>query len=171
MRVAQHTVVTVDFKLADAQGEVIQDCSEMTYLHGGYEEVFGAIEQVLEGKAPADEAYVQIEPEDAFGEYDSDLIRIEDRDKFPEILEVGMQFEGFGGDADADEGLPEDLIWTVTNIAADKVVLDGNHPLAGIALRYYLCVKAVRPATAEELELGASQTDEAPLLRIAQALH
>ncbi|MFN7834248.1 MAG: peptidylprolyl isomerase [Burkholderiaceae bacterium] len=172
MRVAQHTVVTVEFKLADAQGEVIQDSSEMTYLHGGYDEVFGAIEQVLEGTVPDDEAYVQIEPEDAFGEYDPDLIRIENRDKFPEMLEVGMQFEGIAGDdVDKDESIPEEVIWTVTNIAEDKVVLDGNHPLAGIALRYYLCVKAVRPATAEELELGTCQTDEAPFVQIAKPLH
>jgi FKBP-type peptidyl-prolyl cis-trans isomerase SlyD len=77
------------------------------------------------------------------------LVKIEPRDRFPEPLEVGMQFEGTpeGGDDEADA-----LIYTVTDLAEDKVVLDGNHPLAGMSLRFALTVKEVREATPDEVE-------------------
>jgi FKBP-type peptidyl-prolyl cis-trans isomerase SlyD len=89
-----------------------------------------------------------MEPENTFGEYDSQLVRVEPRDAFPDDIVVGMQFEG--GEEDSDEV----LIFTVTDIAEDKVVVDGNHPLAGMTLRFDCTVTAVRPATAEELSHG-----------------
>ena len=160
MQVVKDTVVTVQYKVLDAQGEVIQETDDpMVYLHGGYGEVFEALETSLEGKSVGDEVWVQVEPEDAFGEYDAELTRIEDRELFPEVLEVGMQFEGVPSE-DADEEFEDDApIWTVTDIAEGKVVLDGNHPLAGIALRYQLVVKEVRNATAEEIERGTLEQD------------
>ncbi len=172
MQIEKDTVVTVTYQVTDAQGEVIQQTDEpMVYLHGGFGEVFEALEQALEGKTVGDEAWVQVEPEDAFGEYDSDLMRIEDRSLFPEVLEVGMQFEGIPDEAIDSEFEDESPIWTVTDIADDKVVLDGNHPLAGIALRYHLVVTDVRLATAEELERGALHEQE-PVVQVSgQPLH
>ena len=76
-------------------------------------------------------------------------MKIEPRNRFPEPLEVGMQFEGTPEDGDDDI---DTLIYTVTDLAEDKVVLDGNHPLAGMALRFALTVKEVREATADEIE-------------------
>ena len=76
---------------------------------------------------------------------------IEPRDRLPEPLEVGMQFEGMPDGAAPDD---EALIFTVTDIADDKVVLDGNHPLAGMALRFELEVVEVRAATDEEIQHG-----------------
>ena len=84
---------------------------------------------------------MQLEPQDAFGEYDPDLVKVEARGRFPEPLEVGMQFEGTPEEGDDDL---DSLIYTVTDVAEDKVVLDGNHPLAGMALRFALNVKEVR---------------------------
>jgi FKBP-type peptidyl-prolyl cis-trans isomerase SlyD len=52
---------------------------------------------------------------------------------------------------DSADGNEEAMIFTVTEIADDKVVLDGNHPLAGMALRFELSVADVRPATDEEI--------------------
>ena len=89
-----------------------------------------------------------MEPDDAFGEYDSNLVKIEARNRLPTPLEVGMQFEGTPDGEDDDE---QALVFTVTDIADDKVVLDGNHPLAGIALRFDLTVGEVREATDEEI--------------------
>ena len=66
----------------------------------------------------------------------------------PTPLEVGMQFEG---SPESDDEAEETLIFTVTDIADDKVVLDGNHPLAGMALRFSLNVTEVRAATEEEI--------------------
>jgi len=48
------------------------------------------------------------------------------------------------------------LFYTVTDVAGGKVVLDGNHPLAGIALRFSLEVLAVRKAREEEISRGIS---------------
>jgi FKBP-type peptidyl-prolyl cis-trans isomerase SlyD len=92
---------------------------------------------------------IQIEPEDAFGDYDPSLLKVEERNRLPEPLEVGMQFEGV-----AEGGDEEPTIFTVTEVADDKVVLDGNHPLAGMALRFELSVIDVRAATEEEITHG-----------------
>lgn len=149
MKIAKNTVVSVHYSLSDAQGNLIEESKEpMTYLHGGYEDTLPKIEEALEGKEPGFETTLQVEPEDAFGDYDAELIKIESRDQLPTPLEIGMQFEGTPEDGDAEN---QSMIFTVTDIADDKVVLDGNHPLAGIALRFALRVADVRAATAEEI--------------------
>jgi FKBP-type peptidyl-prolyl cis-trans isomerase SlyD len=151
MLIAKNTVVTVYYKLSDAQGNLIEDGRQpMIYLHGGYENTLPKIEEELEGKAVGYEATIQVEPDDAFGEYDPALVKVEPRNRLPTPLEVGMQFEGMSeGDDDGDD---DSMIFTVTDIADDKVVLDGNHPLAGIALRFALNVTEVRVATDEEIQ-------------------
>lgn len=151
MKIAKNTVVTVHYKLSDAQGTLIEDGQEpMVYLHGGYENTLPKIEETLEGKVAGFDTTIQVEPEDAFGEYDADLVKVEERKNLPTPLEIGMQFEGTpDGDDDGDA-----LIFTVTDIADDKVVLDGNHPLAGMALRFSLNVADVREASDEEIAHG-----------------
>jgi FKBP-type peptidyl-prolyl cis-trans isomerase SlyD len=152
MKIAKNTVVTVNYKLSDAQNNLIEDGRQpMVYLHGGYENTLPKIEEELDGKDAGYASTIQIEPEDAFGEYDAALVKVEPRNRLPEPLEVGMQFEGMPDGEDGDE---EALIFTVTEIADDKVVLDGNHPLAGMALRFELSVVDVRAATEEEIAHG-----------------
>jgi FKBP-type peptidyl-prolyl cis-trans isomerase SlyD len=152
MKIAKNTVVTVNYKLSDAQNNLIEDGRQpMVYLHGGYENTLPKIEEELDGKEAGYASTIQIEPDDAFGEYDAALVKVEPRNRLPEPLEVGMQFEGMPDGEDGDE---EALIFTVTEIADDKVVLDGNHPLAGMALRFELSVVDVRAATEEEIAHG-----------------
>jgi FKBP-type peptidyl-prolyl cis-trans isomerase SlyD len=149
MKIAKNTVVTLHYKLSDAQNNLIEESREpMVYLHGGYENTLPKIEEALEGKDVGFQTTIQVEPEDAFGEYDPDLIKIEPRNRLPEPLEIGMQFEGT---PDSEAAGEESLIFTVTDIADDKVVLDGNHPLAGMALRFSLDVAEVRVASDEEI--------------------
>ncbi|MGX4640428.1 FKBP-type peptidyl-prolyl cis-trans isomerase [Massilia sp. SYSU DXS3249] len=151
MKIAQNTVVTVNYKLSDAQNNLIEEgVQPMVYLHGGYENTLPKIEEELDGKEAGYSTTLQVEPEDAFGDYDAELVKVEERNRLPEPLEVGMQFEGMA-DGAADE---EPMIFTVTEIADDKVVLDGNHPLAGMALRFELNVVDVRAATPEEIAHG-----------------
>lgn len=154
LKIAKNTVVSVQYKLSDAQGNLIEASDRpMVYLHGGYDGTFPKIEEVLEGHEIDFETQLKLEPEDAFGDYDAELVKVEPRQRFPEPLEVGMQFEGIPDQADNEED--EDvLIYTVTDVAEDKVVLDGNHPLAGIALCFWLKVVQVRPATPEEIDHG-----------------
>jgi FKBP-type peptidyl-prolyl cis-trans isomerase SlyD len=156
MKIEKNTVVSLRYKLSDAQNNIIEEPdSPMVYLHGGYEGTFPKIETLLDGQDVGYEASIQLEPNEAFGEYDPELLKIEPRARFPEPLEVGMQFEGVpdaeedGGSDDEDD---EPLIYTVTDVADSQVVLDGNHPLAGMALRFWVQVEDIRAATDEEIE-------------------
>ena len=149
MRIEKDTVVSLDYKLTDLTGTVMEESSEpISYLHGGYDAIFPAVEESLNDKEVGYSCSVLMEPGDSFGEYDSELVRVEPRELFPDNVVVGMQFEG------AQEGSDDTLIYTVTDIADDKVVVDANHPLAGMALRFDCTVTDVRPATADELSHG-----------------
>lgn len=150
MKIAKNTVVSVNYKLSDAQNNLIEQSSEpMVYLHGGYHNTLPKIEEALDGKETGYSTTLQVEPEDAFGEYDSELVKIEPVERLPQPLEVGMQFEG-----SPDDDGEESVIFTVTEVADGKAVLDGNHPLAGIALRFELLVTEVRAASEEEVAHG-----------------
>ncbi len=156
MKIEKNTVVSLRYKLTDAQNNIIEEPdSPMVYLHGGYEGTFPKVETLLDGQDIGYEASIQLEPAEAFGEYDPELLKIEPRVRFPEPLEVGMQFEGVPdeeGEADSIDDEDEPLIYTVTDVADSQVVLDGNHPLAGMALRFWVQVEDVRVATDEEIE-------------------
>jgi FKBP-type peptidyl-prolyl cis-trans isomerase SlyD len=147
MQIAKDTVVTLDYELFDLDGNLIEKTEEpIEYLHGGYDGIFPMVERALDGKSVGESCRVRLEPDDAFGEYDAELVLVEPRDKFPGNIDVGMQFEGRSNTSE------EMLVYTVTDIAEDKVVVDGNHPLAGQTLDFSCTVASVRSATDEELE-------------------
>ena len=161
MRITKNTVVSLDIELSDIWGNAIQRSEEpVQYLHGGFGNIFPSAEAALEGRGVKDRVEVRLEPGEAFGDYDENLLRVEPRSRFPDTLEVGMRFEGASG---SDE---EDLFFTVTDIAEDKVVLDANHPLAGMALKFSCTVVAVRPATEVEIRNGAADDPKSVILRI-----
>jgi FKBP-type peptidyl-prolyl cis-trans isomerase SlyD len=149
VQVGKNTVVSLTYELQDTEGKTIEKAdSPIDYLHGGYDGIFPAVERALTGKNAGEQCRVRLEPDDAFGEYDAGLVHLEPRSKFPESLAVGMQFEGRGSESGAT------LIYTVTDVAEDKVVVDGNHPLAGRTLDFSCTVTAVRAATKEEIAHG-----------------
>jgi len=149
MQIAKDTVVSISYELSDGSGTMIEKTSSpISYLHGGYQGMFPAVEIALDGKQVGDACEVRMQPEEAFGDYDEKLVRAEPRDRFPENVSVGMQFEG------APEGSSRYMIYTVTDVADDKVVVDGNHPLAGRSLVFSCTVTDVREATSEELQHG-----------------
>jgi FKBP-type peptidyl-prolyl cis-trans isomerase SlyD len=150
MLIARNTVVTLKYHVKDTDGTSIDEGNApLVYLHGGYGGIFDRLEEELQGKSVGDALEVKLEPEDAFGEYDAELVAIEPRQLFPDNIEVGMQFE-----RGAEDGESEDGLFTITDIADDKVVVDGNHPLAGIALLFSCTVTDVRAATTEEISHG-----------------
>ena len=129
----------------DAQGVLLDAPKEpLTYLHGGYGGLLAGLEQALEGRHAGEEVRLQLEPEQAFGEYDSELLRVEPAEHYGEGLAIGMQVE------------EDSNLYTVTDVAGGKAVLDGNHPLAGIALRFLVKVLSVRSAKEEEISRGVS---------------
>lgn len=149
MQIDQDTVVTLTYQVTDSDGNLI-DAGErpLIYLHGGYGGIFEKIEEELVGQSAGFRKDIRLLPEEAFGEYDAELVMIEPRELFPDTIEVGMQFER------ATEGGEDDMLFTVTDIAEGKVVVDGNHPLAGLALVFSCTVDAVRAATPEEIAHG-----------------
>lgn len=150
MQIAKDTVVTLSYKVTDPDGNVIDEGSRpLVYLHGGYDGIFAPIEEALHGKIVGEKLEIKLQPEDAFGDYDESLLRIEPLSMFPEGIEVGMQFERGAEGEDED-----DMVYTITDIEGDKVVVDGNHPLAGIALVFNCTISEVRSATAEEVTHG-----------------
>jgi FKBP-type peptidyl-prolyl cis-trans isomerase SlyD len=149
MLIAKNSVVTLDYRVTDSDDNIVDEgSSPLVYLHGGYDGIFPRIEESLQGKTVGDKLVVKLQPEDAFGEYDAELVMIEARSLFPENIEVGMQFERAAEDGEDDE------LYTITDIADDKVVVDGNHPLAGLALLFTCEVTGVRVASAEEISHG-----------------
>ena len=144
MVVAPNTVVGVRMTLADAQGVELSPPCELAYLHGGYGELLPALEQALEGKGAGEAVQLQLEPEQAFGEYDPELLRVEPLGRYGEGLSVGMQIE------------EDERMYTVTDVAGGSVVMDANHPLAGMALRFSVVILTVRAASEEELRRGVS---------------
>jgi len=151
MQVSKNMVVTLDYSVTDSDGNVVDEGREpLVYLHGGYDDIFARIEEALQDKRIGESVQVKLQPDEAFGEYDAELVQVEPRENFPKEIQVGMQFEGGPEGADDDDF----MIYRVTEIADDKVVLDGNHPLAGMSLLFTCTVTAIRPASAEEMEHG-----------------
>lgn len=147
MNIFANTVVSITFRLYDAQDALIEATPEpIEYLHGGHSGIFPKVEAALNAKKVGDNVSVTLEPADAFGDYDPQLIRLEAVDKLPADVAVG-------GFLVAEEN-DEERVWRVTGIAEGKAVLDGNHELAGQRLRFDATVVDVRPATSEEITHG-----------------
>ncbi|MBV8501699.1 MAG: peptidylprolyl isomerase [Paucibacter sp.] len=154
MQISAPCVVSLRWKLEDAQGQLIDELSEsMEFFYGG-DDLFAKVEAALLGQEAGFATSLALEPEDAFGDYDSELVCFEPRALFPKDVEPGMQFEGLPEGA-TTEGMSTEAIYTVTEIYPEHVVLDGNHPLAGIGLRMHLTVLDVREATEEEIAAGS----------------
>ena len=145
MKIEKNTAVTLRFKLADAQGKLIEENKDpMVYLHGGYGNTLAKIEEALEGQEPGYQTTLALAAEDAFGLRDEELMRTIPRSQFPPGVKVGGQLEGQGSDG-------RKQVFNVVKIKGDTVILDANHPLAGKALRFTLKVTDVRLASEEEI--------------------
>lgn len=159
VRIDAGTVVTLAYEIRDSDGALLDEAGAVVaYLHGGYGGIFPKVEAALQGKAEGHELALSLEPEDAFGEYDAALLRVEPREAFPDILQVGMRFEGVPGEEPGEEL----RIYTVTGIAEDQVVVDGNHPLAGERVWFKCRVTEVRAASAEEIRHRHAHGEHAP---------
>ncbi len=146
-------VVSLTWRLEDAQGELIDELPDpLEFLVGG-DDLLNQVEAALIGHGKGFQATLHLEPEHAFGEYKPELVFYEDRSVFTESVEEGMQFDGLPEGATI-EGMPADAVYTVTEVYDTHVVLDGNHPLAGIALVLALKVRDVRAASESEIEHG-----------------
>ncbi|MGA0612956.1 FKBP-type peptidyl-prolyl cis-trans isomerase [Caldimonas sp. KR1-144] len=168
MQITAPCVVSLTWRLEDTQGQLIDELTEPVEFLVGGDDLLAKVEEALIGQDTGFEATLHLEPEHAFGDYDSQLVCFEDRSLFPEHIEEGMQFDGLPEGA-ATVGMPTDAIYTVTEVYDSHIVLDGNHPLAGIALVLALKVRDVREATDKEIEQGSVGTPAVTVLATAPA--
>ena len=149
MQIAMNTVVSITYELLDSSGNVLESSKEpVSYLHGGYDNIFPRVEEELHGKSIGDTVEITLEPADAFGEYDEELVKMEPVSAFPsKDLKVGMQFEG-------EDESGEVILYTITNIDDGKVIVDGNHPWAGERVLFKATIADVRKAGEEEVAHG-----------------
>lgn len=149
MQIAKDTVVTLHYEMLDVDNTLLDKTEEpISYLHGGYDGIFPLVEEALHGKNIGDCVQVTMQPDDAFGEREEELVRVEPLDVFPGTVEVGMIFEA----DDPETG--EVILFTVTEVADDKVIVDGNHPLAGQSVNFVANIIDVRAASQDEITHG-----------------
>lgn len=151
MQISDPCVVSLTWKLNDGQNRPIDELAQPVEFFYGGDDLLAKVEEALAGHSTGDELQLHLEPEHAFGDYKPELVCFEDRKLFPEQLETGMAFEGLP-EGHVTPDMPHDVVYIVTEIYPSHVVLDGNHPLAGMALRMLIQVRDVREATAEEIE-------------------
>ena len=151
MNIFANTVVTLSFKLFDADNVLLEVADEpIVYLHGGHSGILPKLEEALNCKKAGDAISVDVEPEDAFGEYDPELVS----SRPPTGCRPTSRSACIRGAHERDDEHGSGTVFTVTDIADGKVVLDGNHQWAGKRLRFDCQMLDVRPATAEEIAHG-----------------
>ncbi len=150
MIITKNCLVTLDYTVFDTENNLLDSGAQpLIYLHGGYGDVFEKIEKALEGKSIGESIHIQLSPKDAFGEYKQEFVLIEDRNQFEDDLEVGQSVEMVFSEGEDEEIV---LTYSVVEILEDKVILDANHPLAGVTIIFDGTVIGVREATSDEIE-------------------
>ena len=146
MKISMNTVVTMSYEIRDVDNNLLESSKEpVTYLHGGYDQIFPKVEEAMHNKNKGDKVEIVLEPAEAFGEYDPELVQLEPTSAFPESqLKEGMTFEG-------EDEKGEVIIYYIKTIADGKVEVDGNHPWAGERINFLATIMDVRTAKDEEI--------------------
>ena len=144
MNISRNAAVTLSYTVTSMNGKTL-DSGRLAYLHGGYDNIFPKIETLLEGQISGFSLNAELSADEAFGPRDESLLKTIPKSEFPPGVKVGGQLQGMN-----DRG--ESQVFNVVKIKGPVVMLDGNHPLAGQAIRFHCKVTGVRAATAEEIE-------------------
>lgn len=158
MDIKEQCVVALTWTLKDTIGETLDTLDEPVEFLVGGQDLLPKIEQALQGHGPGASLNLHLEPEDAFGDFNEQLLFLEARSIFPADIEEGLTIEGHALPPGCNPQAPRNVLYTIAQIYPDHVVIDGNHPLAGIALRLHLTVAAVREATEAEVGRGTCGT-------------
>lgn len=154
MNIATDCVVALTWVLKDTQGEILDELDDPVEFYLGGHDLLDKIQQALQDHEAGDLIDLHLEPEEAFGDFDELLVFLGQRALFPAEIEEGMTIEGHALPKGCNEDAPKDMIYTITDIYPEHVVIDGNHPLSGMALRISLKVTGVRHPTTQEKAHG-----------------
>ncbi len=158
MEINQQCVVALTWTLKDTLGEELDVLDEpVDFLVGG-NDLLPVLEAALQGYGAGSSLLLQVEPEQAFGDFNDQLLFLAPRHLFPDDLQAGLTMEGSALPEGCNPNVPRDTLYTITDIYPEHVVLDGNHPLAGIAIRISIQIESVRAATEEEIGRGSCGT-------------
>ncbi len=158
MEIKSPCVVALTWTLMDTLGETLDVLDEPVEFLVGGADLLPKIEEALQGHAAGAKLDLHLEPEDAFGDFNDQLIFLEPRSLFPAEVEEGLTIEGTALPQGCNPDAPRNVLYTIAQLYPDHVVLDGNHPLAGIALRLRVKVATVREATVDEVGRGTCGT-------------
>ena len=159
MKIAEKKVATFEYKMRDDSGTVLDESGEepLIYLHG-LGNIMVGLEKALEGKSAGDKFQLTLDPADAYGHRDEDLLESFSRSEFEakdkNNLKIGDQFEMPIDNVDLPEGMDPFIPVTIVKLEGDEVVVDMNHELAGKTLSFDVEIHDVRDATDAELEHG-----------------
>lgn len=151
-------VVALTWVMQDTLGETLDELEEPVEFLVGGSDLLERIDAALQGHKVGDTLELHLEPNDAFGDYDEMRVFMEPRDLFDADLEEGVLLDETSLPQGTTAQVPTGGFLTVSEIYPEHVVLDGNHPLAGIALRLSLKIVAIRPCRDEELQRGSTGT-------------
>lgn len=152
MEITPQCVVALTWTLKDSLGDTLDELHEPVEFLVGSDDLLPALSAALQGHEAGATLNLNLEPEDAFGDFDEQLVFLARRDELPPGIEEGMLLEASSLPSASIADAPADAVFTITEIYPEHVVLDANHPLAGIALRLHLKVVSVREASDDELE-------------------
>jgi FKBP-type peptidyl-prolyl cis-trans isomerase SlyD len=153
-KVKPQSVVALTWVMKDTLGQELDVLDEPVEFLVGGDDLLAKMDEALIGKHVGDVIELHLEPEQAFGDYIDKLVFLEERSQFPKEIEEGMLFEGLPAGCNPDA--PKDILYTLTEIYPEHLVLDGNHPLAGMALRLRIKINDIREATQDEVGRGTA---------------
>ena len=144
--ICPNKLVEFTYRIMDESGQVLEQIDlPVSYVHGSECGLWQRIESAMENRRAGDTVEVLVHPEDAFGDLDPDLRLTQDLSDVPE------QFRHIGAEADFENEMGDVHRFRVISIDGDKLTMDGNHPLAGKTLKFFLSILKVRDATEEEI--------------------
>lgn len=181
-KVEKNQKVGISYSLKDTNGRVIEEVPPthpIVYLHG-YDNIVPGLEKALEGHAIGDRLTIPVRYEDGYGPYQQELVMEIPKEELRDIGEiwVGMEIEMFQDspedDPDGSFRIPEDpadfykdeptsddpSLFVVREIREKTVLLDGNHPLAGMDLVFDVSVVTIAEASVTEIEMGYPEEPE-----------
>ncbi len=150
-------LVVFHYTLRDPAGRVIDTSAggePITYIEGAAQIIPG-LEEQLRDEAPGQKLRVHVPAAQAYGERDPAQVQRVKRGLLP------VEGDLAAGDTFRAGEDPFAPVVTVVGVEGDDILLDANHPLAGVALTFDVEIISARPATDAEVQQARNAAAEA----------